>query len=135
LPYLGYTTADDPVYQNTRRFVLSEANPYFAAGKYARGVGSPHTPPGYVWSMSLIIQALTSQDEEEIREILQVLTRTDAETGLMHESFDPDNPTTFTRAWFAWANSLFAELVAGWCEERRSGDRIERDSPRGDYAD
>jgi hypothetical protein len=135
LPYLGYTTADDPVYQNTRRFVLSEANPYFAAGKYARGVGSPHTPPGYVWPMSLIIQALTSQHTEEIRDLLQVLTRTDAETGLMHESFDPDNPTTFTRAWFAWANSLFAELVAGWCEQLRSGDRIERDSPRGDYAD
>ncbi len=130
LPYLGYTTPDDPVYQNTRRFVLSEDNPYFAAGKHARGVGSPHTPPGYVWPMSLIIQALTSQDEEEIRELLQVLMGTDAESGLMHESFDPDNPTTFTRAWFAWANALFAQLVAGWCEGRGSGDRIERDSPQ-----
>ena len=29
----------------------------------------------------------------------------------MHESFDPDAPERFTREWFAWANSMFGELI------------------------
>lgn len=28
-PYLGYTSKNDPVYQATRQFILSEYNPYF----------------------------------------------------------------------------------------------------------
>jgi meiotically up-regulated gene 157 (Mug157) protein len=36
----------------------------------------------------------------------------------MHESFDKDNPTKFTRAWFAWANSLFGELIVNLSQER-----------------
>lgn len=117
LPYLGYTTVDDPVYQNTRRFVLSEDNPYYAEGEHARGVGSPHTPAGTVWPMSLVMQALTSDDEEEIEAILEMLMRTDADAGYMHESFDPDDPQTFTREWFAWANSLFGQLIWQLMEE------------------
>jgi meiotically up-regulated gene 157 (Mug157) protein len=31
--------------------------------------------------------------------------------GFMHESFWKDDPTRFTRPWFAWANSLFGELI------------------------
>jgi hypothetical protein len=124
LPYLGYTTIDDPIYQNTRRFVLSEDNPHYAEGKYARGIGSPHTPAGYVWPMSLVMQALTSQDEEEIEELLSILTQTDAGTGFMHESFDPDDPHSFTREWFAWANSLFGQLVSSWCGKRVRTGRV-----------
>ena len=36
---------------------------------------------------------------------------TDAGTGFMHESFHKDNPENFTRAWFAWQNTLFGELI------------------------
>jgi meiotically up-regulated gene 157 (Mug157) protein len=39
------------------------------------------------------------------------LQNTDADKGVMHESFNPNRPAQFTRPWFAWANSLFAELV------------------------
>lgn len=111
IPYLGYAPADDPVYLNTRRFVLSENNPYFCKGKYAEGVGSPHTPKGYIWHIALCMQALTSTDETEIEGILERLEETDGGTGFMHEGFNPDNPQEFTRPWFAWANSLFGELI------------------------
>ena len=35
----------------------------------------------------------------------------------MHESFDPSAPEEFTRPWFAWANTLFAELLDRLMEE------------------
>ena len=65
MPYLGYCAANDPLYQATRAFVLSDANPYYFSGTYARGVGSPHTPPGYIWPIGLIMQGLTSTDANE----------------------------------------------------------------------
>ncbi len=111
IPYLGYTTADDPIYINTRNFVLSKANPYYSEGKYARGIGSPHTPAGYIWHIGLTMQGLTSIDPKEIADILLMLTTTDGNTEYMHEGFNPNNPEEFTRVWFAWANSLFAELI------------------------
>lgn len=111
IPYLGYSSFDDPIYLNTRNFVLSRDNPYYFEGKYANGIGSPHTPAGYIWPISLAMQALTSKEDAELREILKMLTETDADTGFMHEGFDPNNPVNYTRPWFAWANSLFGELI------------------------
>jgi len=111
IPYLGYTDDSDPIYANTRRFILSEYNDYYYQGTYGAGIGSPHTPDRYIWHISLVMQALTSRDNDEIAEILRVLETTDADTDYMHESFFADDPTAFTRPWFAWANSLFAELI------------------------
>ena len=111
LPYLEYCDADDAIYRNTRRFVLSRDNPYYFEGKDATGVGSPHTPEGYIWHIGLIMQALTSRDEEEISRLLHEILATSEEWGCMHESFDASAPGNFTRAWFAWANTLFAVLV------------------------
>ena len=37
LPYLGCVDMDDPVYLNTRKLVLSNANPYFFQGKAGEG--------------------------------------------------------------------------------------------------
>ncbi len=114
IPYLGYRPTTDPVYSNTRRFVLSPENPYYFAGRVAKGVGSPHTPVGYVWPMALATQGLTSSDPGEQAEVLRTLVASTAGTQLMHESFHPDDPHQFTRPWFAWANSLFAQLVLSW---------------------
>ena len=111
IPYLGYVSVEDPIYQNTRSFILSKENPYYFEGKYAAGIGSPHKPDGYIWHISLVIQALTSKDEKEIAELLRVIQKTDAGTNFMHEGFNVDNPHEYTRPWFAWANSLFAELI------------------------
>ncbi len=122
LPYLGLCDLHDEIYQNTRRFVLSSENPCFYEGRLARGVGSPHTPRGYVWPIALCIQAMTTDDVAEQAELLRMLLRTDARTGFMHESFHPDDATRFTREWFAWANSMFGEMLyrfyeAGTLEE------------------
>lgn len=111
LPWLGYCDIEDPVYQNTRRFILSEANPYYYVGSFAKGIGSPHTPEGYIWPIALIMEGLTTTDRDEQTRILQTLMSTDAGTGYMHESFCCDDPGKFTRSWFAWANSLFANFI------------------------
>ena len=118
LPYLGCCRQDDPVYQATRRRALSEADPYFFKGTAAEGIGGPHEGLNMIWPMAIITQALTATDDSEIRRCLRWLKTTHAGTGFMHESFDKDNPTKFTRAWFAWANSLFGELIIKLRQER-----------------
>ncbi|WP_308638293.1 glycoside hydrolase family 125 protein [Paenibacillus silvisoli] len=113
IPYIGYVGADDPIYQRTRAFALSRENPFYFEGSAARGIGSPHTPPGYVWHMALSMQGLTALTAEEKLAMIDVLERTDADTGFMHEGFHSDDPAVFTRKWFAWSNSLFSQLVYG----------------------
>lgn len=111
MPYLGDVQLSDPIYQNTRRFVWSEANPYFFRGSAGEGIGGPHIGYDMVWPMSIMMKAFTSTDDAEIRQCIEWLMTTDAGTGFMHESFHKDNPEKFTRAWFAWQNSLFGELI------------------------
>ena len=118
LPYLGAVSSDDPLYQSTRRFVLSMDNPYFFKGRAAEGVGGPHIGLGMVWHLSIIMRALTSKDEDEIINCISMLKQTHAGTGFMHESFDKNDPSLFTRKWFAWANSLFGELILKIHNER-----------------
>lgn len=119
LPYLGWCAADDPLYLNTRAVVLSEANPYFFAGSAGKGTGGSHIGPGYVWPMSIIMRALTSTNDDEIRCCLRMLKDTHAGSGFMHESFYKDNAEDFTREWFSWVNTLFGELILTLWEDRR----------------
>lgn len=112
LPYLDSVPLADKVYQNTRKLVWSTDNPYFVKGKAAEGIGGPHIGTyDRIWPMSLIMCAMTSTEDEEIRQTLKMLRNTDANTGFMHETFDKDNPEKFSRKWFAWANTLFGELI------------------------
>ena len=111
LPYLGCCSQSDAVYQATRRFVLSEANPYFYRGSVAEGIGGPHVGQDMVWPMSIIMRALTTHDEQEQMQCLRWLKKSHAGSGFMHESFHKDDASKFTRAWFAWANTLFGELI------------------------
>jgi len=111
LAYLGDVDVNDPIYQNTRRFVWSKDNPYFFKGTAGEGIGGPHIGYDMVWPMSIMMKAFTSQDDEEIKWCIKMLMNTDAGTGFMHESFHKDDPTNFTREWFAWQNTLFGELI------------------------
>ena len=111
LPFLGCCSASDPLYQRSRGFALSSDNPYFFRGKAGEGIGGPHIGLGYIWPMSIMMQAFTTSDAAEIRSCLYTLRNTTAGTYFMHESFQQDNPADFTRAWFAWANTLFGELI------------------------
>lgn len=118
LTYIGVHEADDPLYRNSRRFVLSDANPWFLRGAAADGQASPHTGKTYVWPMGFILRALTSTSDPEIAKCLRLLLTTHADTGFIHEAFHKDDPAQYTRDWFAWANTLFGELIVKLFEER-----------------
>ncbi|GAB4154383.1 MAG: glycoside hydrolase family 125 protein [Winogradskyella sp.] len=111
LAYLNPEFKNDIIYKNTRKFLLSENNPYYLKGKAAEGQGSPHTGKETIWPMGIILRAFTSENETEIKYCFKMLKSTHANTGFMHESFNKDNPEDFTRSWFAWANTLFGELI------------------------
>lgn len=111
LPYLGYTNAKNKIYQNTRKFAWSVDNPYFFKGTVAEGIGGPHCGIDNIWPMAIIMKAMTSNDKNEIAACLKQLKYTHAGTGFMHESFHKNDPAKFTRSWFAWANTLFGELL------------------------
>lgn len=117
MAYLGDVDVNDPIYQNTRRFVWSEDNPYFFKGTAGEGIGGPHIGYDMIWPMSIMMKTFTSRDDAEIKWCMETLMKTDAGTGFMHESFHKDNPEKFTRAWFAWQNTLFGELVLKLIED------------------
>lgn len=109
--YLGDVDEKDIIYKNTRRFVWSEDNPYFFRGKAGEGIGGPHIGFDMPWPMSIMMRCFTSTDDNEIKQCIEMLMKTDADTGFMHESFHKDDATKFTRKWFAWQNTLFGELI------------------------
>lgn len=111
IPYIGYKPIDDEIYQNTRRFILSNNNPFYYEGKAAKGIGSPHTPPQYIWHIALSMQGLTTNNEDEINYLVETLKNTDGGKTYMHEGFHCDDPKKFTRDWFAWSNSLFSHFI------------------------
>ena len=111
LPYLNAVSSNDEVYKNTRKFLFSKNNPYYFEGKAGNGIGGPHAGLGNIWHLSVIMRGITSTDENEIIECIKLLKSTHANTGFMHESFNKDDATKFTRSWFAWANTLFGEFI------------------------
>lgn len=111
LPYLGAIDKEDQIYQNTRKLLLSAENPFFFKGSAAEGIGGPHVGADMIWPMSITMRGLTSDSDEEIKSCIQLLKQTHAQTGFMHESFHKDDPSKFSRSWFAWANTLFGEFL------------------------
>lgn len=115
MEYLGYVPKSQETAENTRRFILSEGNPYYFKGKKGAGIGSLHTPPGYIWHIAMAMEGLTAKTKEEKKKVLKQMAATDGGTGMMHEGFLAEDDKTFTRPWFSWANSLFCELVLDYC--------------------
>lgn len=119
MPYLNAIDVNDPIYKNTRKFILSEDNPYFYKGKAGEGVGGPHVGADMIWPMSIILRGMTSTNDAEIKQCIATLKNCHAGKGFMHESFHKDNPEKFTRAWFAWTNTLFGEFLWKVYNEKR----------------
>ena len=111
LGYLIPEMASDPVYINTRNFVWSDSNPYFWRGKAGEGIGGPHIGKEVIWPMSIMMKAFTATSDQEIKACMEQLLKTDAGRGFIHESFNRNDASDFTRPWFAWQNTLFGELV------------------------
>ncbi|KAF4506999.1 hypothetical protein G6O67_005678 [Ophiocordyceps sinensis] len=111
LPVMGFCDVNDAVYQNTRKMLLSKTgNPYYLAGSEFKGIGGPHIGLRNAWPMSLLIQAQTSEDDEEIEECLDLVLKS-SRLGLVHESVDVNHVRQYTRSWFAWANGVFATTI------------------------
>jgi meiotically up-regulated gene 157 (Mug157) protein len=111
LPYLDAIKKEDPIYQNTRKMLLSLNNPFFFKGKAGEGIGGPHAGKDMIWPLGIIMRGLTSSSDEEIKQCIAMLKASNAGTGFMHESFHKDDAKNFTRKWFAWANTLFGEFL------------------------
>jgi meiotically up-regulated gene 157 (Mug157) protein len=111
LPYLNAVPRTDPVYQNTRKMLLSESNPFFFKGKAGEGVGGPHAGKDMIWPLGIIIRGITSNNDTEIKQCIEMLKNCNAGTGFMHESFNKNDAAKFSRKWFAWANTLYGEFL------------------------
>ncbi|KAJ7048385.1 hypothetical protein C8F01DRAFT_1282717 [Mycena amicta] len=111
LPYLGFLDKTNPAYVATRKKLFSRSNPYFAAGKNFSGIGGPHVDAWHPWPMSQISAIFGTDNDTEIVERLYLIAKNTAGLGLIHESQSIYDPTSYTRAWFAWANSFFAEML------------------------
>jgi uncharacterized protein len=118
LPIIDAAQVDDPLFQRTAALAWSPRNPFFVAGRAASGIGSPHMGLDKVWPMAIIVRAMTATDDRVIRDCLRTLKATHADTGFMHESFHKDDPTVFTRRWFAWVNVLFGQMIADLAANR-----------------
>lgn len=70
-----------------------------------------------IWHMGIIMEAMTTPSLEEKLHLIRTLVATTGGKGVLHEAFDPDRPAKFTRPWFSWTNSLFAELVRSVTDE------------------
>ncbi|KAK0714993.1 hypothetical protein B0H67DRAFT_513815 [Lasiosphaeris hirsuta] len=111
LPLMGFVESDDTTYQNTRKMLLEKSsNPYFLQGREFSGIGGPHIGLQNAWPMSLLVQAQTSDDDDEIKECLKLVLKS-SKLGLIHESVDVNWPVSYTRSWFAWANGVFADTI------------------------
>lgn len=111
LPHMGFCDINDPIYQNTRRMILErEGNPYYLTGRAFAGIGGPHIGPQHAWPLSLLVQAMTSHNDKEIIDALNQVKKASA-LGLIHESVNVNSVRDYTRSWFAWANSVFAQTI------------------------
>ncbi|ROW03058.1 hypothetical protein VMCG_05724 [Cytospora schulzeri] len=110
-PLTGYTSRTDPTYRATRKFVLSDDNPYYDHGPVINGTGGAHIGPGMAWPMSLIVGIMTSDDDDEIKDMLSQLISSTNGLGLIHESINVWDAGVWTRPWFSWANGLFGQMI------------------------
>ncbi|GAA4769698.1 glycoside hydrolase family 125 protein [Stakelama sediminis] len=118
LAIIDAVDGDDALFRRTAERAWSDRNPYFFRGKAAEGIGGPHIGLNMIWPMSIITHAMNAKDDATVRQCLHWLKTTDGGTGFMHESFNKDDPTDFTRKWFAWANALFGQLIVELADHR-----------------
>ncbi|ENH62180.1 hypothetical protein FOC1_g10015143 [Fusarium oxysporum f. sp. cubense race 1] len=128
LPYLGFLKRDDPTYKKTKSALFSRANPYYAVGKTFSGIGGPHANATNPWPMAHVSAIYGTDDDDEITERLNMILENTSGLGLIHESVNIYNSSVFTRPWFAWANSYFAEMVLDLAE-RKPGLIFKDDKP------
>lgn len=68
--------------------------------------------------MSQISGIYGTDDDDEIRERLALIMENTSGLGLIHESINIYDASDYTRPWFAWANSYFAEMILDLAERK-----------------
>jgi meiotically up-regulated gene 157 (Mug157) protein len=111
IPYITPSLAGNPIVLDSRHFALSPDDPFWCRGTAAEGTCSPHRGKGNIWPLGLVMRAMTSTDSDEITKCLAMLKTSSAGTGFMHEAFKKDDPTKYSRRWFAWVNNLYGEMI------------------------
>lgn len=120
------------VYQASRKFILSDANPYFMWGPVISAVGGPHLGPGKAWPMAAIVAAMTAYDpisglddpSSYVAEQLRMVLDSTSGWGVIHESVNTFDANQFSRQWFGWANGLFGELVLRIADHEEEGEGL-----------
>ena len=112
------SSRDDKIYQNTRRCVLSADNPYYCQGTGGEGPGGPHAGIGHDLAAGPDRAGLTSTRRRGNPPLPGHAAEHPRRHRLHARSFDKDDPAKFTRPWFAWANTIFGELVLKLHHER-----------------
>lgn len=130
LPYFGLADTDDPVWRATREYCLSDWNPYYQTGTRLTGIGGPHTVYvegrsasdqvglGFIWPLGIAMQAMVSEDDEEIAKCLRYLVTSRTPRFVLPEASWKDDVRVYRRDWFGWPNSFFGELVIKLFRER-----------------
>lgn len=67
--------------------------------------------------MSILVRARTSDSDAEISEAINMV-RDASLLGLIHEGINVTDLTDYTRSWFAWANSVFAQTILDLAERK-----------------
>lgn len=117
LPLLGFVDVDDPIYQNTRKMILSQSgNPYFLKGKAFAGIGGPHIGLRYAWPMSLLVQIMTSSDDAEILGLLEMVKKV-SRLGLINESINVQKIDDYTSKFsnLHFPVFLISIFYSSWC--------------------
>ena len=108
LPLLGFVDVSEKTYQNTRQMILEKSgNPYYLTGKGFTAIGGPHIGLQHAWPMSRLVQAMTSDDDDEILASLEAVTKT-SRLGLIHESINVERVADYTRR---YSQSLVSDRV------------------------
>lgn len=96
LPLLGFTDANNEVYKNTRKMIMQKkGNPYYLTGEDFKGIGGPHIGYQHAWPMSVLVQAMTSESDDEIMKCLGSVKNV-SRNGLIHESINVNNWSDYT---------------------------------------
>ncbi|THH17624.1 hypothetical protein EW146_g3227 [Bondarzewia mesenterica] len=118
LPYIGFVERNNSAYMTTRELLLSRRNPYYARGMNFSGIGGPHVNVWHPWPMSQISAIYGTENDDEILKSLYLIANNTVGLGLIHESQSIYEYADYTRSWFAWANSYFAEMILDLAERK-----------------
>lgn len=69
--------------------------------KLPKALVARHTPPNYIWHLALSMQGLTTNNPDEINDLLETLKNTNGNQRHVHQTFHCDDSAEYTRGLFS----------------------------------